>query len=354
MTAKPPKGIETKLPTNPLEAELLWHILQEVPEFRGVEHGNWHIWAFGLLGGIDIAQSSSLLKDRPIRLEIHTHRASIQQFCKTLQMGYHEVTINNQTTADDIDHYLSVAPNLYYRTRQSVRKIFWDSDKKVWWMQDWLGRQWYADEFSPKRGERLILMEEITSSFSEVLHLVLSEQAAHFLNATGVQEQMTTWQHHLRRPSLRKSWPSIVQDPCNYFWAALQIHHEIVTERDIAFRELYIQFILLSSERLESDAMRRQALLFRRSIQHWQRLSTLFLEDSSEALSMIPELDWGDFSSVSQIASDFINEESVDKIELRLQVFDTSLKKIVDIERMFFTSIVDVLSNRVRGHFFNA
>ena len=114
-------------------------------------------------------------------------------------------------------------------------------------------------ESSKAREKRLIMMESVDSTFSEVLHLVLSEQAAHFLNATGIQEQLITWNHHLRRPSLRKSWPSILEDGGNYYWAALQVHHEIIAYSDVAFRELYIQFILLVADVLDSDTIKSKA-----------------------------------------------------------------------------------------------
>ena len=168
MAAKPPKGIESKVPINPLDAELLWHMLQDITGFSTIEHNQWHTWAFGLRGGIDIAQQRSLLRGRPVRVQIQTHRTSIQQFCKTLQIGHEEISINNQTTSEDILSYLEIAPTLYYRTRKSVRKIVWDSENETWWMRDWLGKQWHADEFSPKRGERLIMMESVDSTFSEV------------------------------------------------------------------------------------------------------------------------------------------------------------------------------------------
>lgn len=348
MAAKPPKGIESKVPVNPLDEELLWHMLQDLSGFSTVEHSQWHTWAFGLMGGVDIAQQSSLLRGRPVRLQIQTHRASIQQFCKTLQIGYEEVSINNQMTSDDIWTYLEIAPTLYYRTRKSVRKIVWDQENDVWWMQDWLGKQWHADEFSPKRGERLILMESIDLTFLEVLHLVLSEQAAHFLNATGIQEQLITWNHHLRRPSLRKSWPSILEDTSNYYWAALQVHHEIKTDSDVAFRELYIQFILLAAEIIGSDTIKGKALLLRKSITQWQRLSTLLLDESSETLSQIPTLDWTDFERVESMVHHFHEEEEIGNVALRLQVFDDTLQKIVEIERTFFSTVVDILSSNVR------
>lgn len=348
MAAKPPKGIESKVPVNPLDAELLWHMLQDTSGFSTVEHNQWYSWAFGLMGGIDIAQQSSLLRGRPVRLQIQTHRASIEQFCKTLQIGYEEILMSNQTTSDDILTYLEIAPTLYYRTRKSVRKIVWDEDNDQWWMQDWLGKQWHADEFSPKRGERLILMESVDVTFSEVLHLVLSEQSAHFLNAVGIQEQLITWNHHLRRPSLRKSWPSILEDERNYYWAALQVHHEIVAHSDVAFRELYIQFILLVADILDSDTIKSKALLFRKSITQWQRLSTLLLDESSETLSQVPTLDWMNFELVESMSQKFLEEDEIANVALRLQVFDDSLQKIVEIERSFFTVVVDILSNKVR------
>ena len=215
-------------------------------------------------------------------------------------------------------------------------------------MRDWLGKQWHADEFSPKRGERLIMMESVDSTFSEVLHLVLSEQAAHFLNATGIQEQLITWNHHLRRPSLRKSWPSILEDGGNYYWAALQVHHEIIAYSDVAFRELYIQFILLVADVLDSDTIKSKALLLRKSITQWQRLSTLLLDESSETLSQVPTLDWMNFELVESMSQNFQEEDEIANVDLRLQVFDDSLQKIVDIERTFFTTVVEILSNNVR------
>ena len=83
MSTKPPKGIQSKKYVLPEESEVLWHLLNGFSEIAEVSVDQWNTFSFGLLGGVDVAQQSNLLRDRPVRIQVQTHRASFEHFCQT-------------------------------------------------------------------------------------------------------------------------------------------------------------------------------------------------------------------------------------------------------------------------------
>ena len=75
--------------------------------------GGWEELSFGLFGGIDIGCTCNVLRKHPIRLYIHTDRASIQQFCTLLQLPYFEQEIHSM---QDVRSSIVMAMNTYPKT----------------------------------------------------------------------------------------------------------------------------------------------------------------------------------------------------------------------------------------------
>ncbi len=350
MCSKPPKGIQPKNVVDVDSAEILWHLLSNL-EGVGIESTkNWETLAFGLLGGVDIAQQSNLLRDRPVRVQIQTHRASFAHFCQTMQLGFHEYALNNQWTANEVANVLELTEHVFYINRRGVWKLGRMEEDQPWWAENRIGKRWHQDTFSPKRGEKLWLVEDISSkSIKSIIHLVLAEQCAHFINSTGIEVQVQNWINHIRRPSLRKSWQSILSTQSEYFWAAAQVYHEIHASNDIAFRERYIQFLLLCADHLQCPELKSMTLDFRKSQRYWQQLSTVLLAESSVMLKLIPELDWMDMEAMFESAEKFESEQPVQNIEGRLSLMEDSIQRIVESEQRFFVMMSELLSGLARG-----
>ncbi len=350
MCSKPPKDIQAKNVVDVESSEVLWHLLSDLDGVDIESTRNWETLAFGLLGGVDIAQQSNLLRDRPVRVQIQTHRASFAHFCQTMQLGFEEYALNNQWTAEQVADLLELTENVFYINRRGVWKLGRMGDGQPWWAENKIGKRWHQDIFSPKRGEKLWLVEDISSkSIDGIIHLVLAEQCAHFINSTGIEVQVQNWINHIRRPSLRKSWQSILSTQSEYFWAAVQVYHEIHAAADIAFRERYIQFLLQCSDHLQCPELKSMTLDFRKSQRYWQQLSTVLLADSSVMLKKIPELDWTDIETVFDSSEKFENEESVQNIEGRLSLMEDSIQRIVESEQRFFVMMSELLSGLARG-----
>ncbi len=352
MSTKPPKGIQEKIVVDAIDAEVLWHLLSELPDvnINGLEH--WDTLAFGLLGGVDVGQQSNLLRDRPVRVQVQTHRASFQRFCQTLQLGFEEYNLHNQWTVDEVDDLLDMTDNVFYINKKGVWKLCVDdeSDTAVWWAENRVGKVWHREKFSPKRGEKIWLVEDVsTRSMQEIIHLVLSEQCAHFINSTGVESQVQNWLHHIRRPSLRKSWANILTESIDYYWAGVQLYHEIHSGEDVAFRERYIQFLLSCAEYLHCPDLKSMALDFRKSQRYWTQLSTVLLEETSQMLKQIPELDWTNTQYIFESASLFEKEEFQENLDARLVLMEESIVRIVNSERRFFIVVSEVLAGLARG-----
>ena len=350
MSTKPPKGIEQKKCVQSEESEALWHLLNGVSSLNLEASPSWDTLAFGLLGGVDISQQSNLLRDRPVRIQVQTHRASFAHFCQTLQLGFEEYVLNNQWTPDSVDSLLELTDNVFYINRKGVWKLSFSEDGETWWAQNRTGKVWNREGFRPKRGERLWLVENVSDrSMEDIIHLALAEQCAHFINATGIDIQVQNWMHHIRRPSLRKSWHSILSDSQDYYWASVQLYHEIHAEADVAFRERYIQFLLQCAEYLHCPNLKTMALDFRKSKRYWHQLSTVLLEESSEMLKCIPTLDWMNMDTVFEHASTFVTEEFTANLDARLSLMEDSVERIVSSERHFFVMVSELLSGLTRG-----
>lgn len=151
MSTKPPKGIQEKIVVDAVDAEVLWHLLSDLPDanINGLEH--WDTLAFGLLGGVDVGQQSNLLRDRPVRVQVQTHRASFQRFCQTLQVGFEEYNLHNQWTVDEVDDLLEMTDNIFYINKKGVWKLCVDheSDSAVWWAENRFGKSWHRENLHP-------------------------------------------------------------------------------------------------------------------------------------------------------------------------------------------------------------
>jgi len=350
MSTKPPKGIQPKKLVLPEEAEVLWHLLSGVPEISSTSFEAWDVLTFGLLGGVDVAQHSNLLRDRPVRIQVQTHRASFERFCQTLQIGFEEYSLTNQWTETEVLSLLDMTENVFYINKSGVWRLSQSEDGETWWAQNRLGKSWNATGFKPRRGDRLWLIEDLSSrNIQEVIHLVLSEQCAHFMNSVGVETQVQTWINHIRRPSLRKSWHSILEEMTDYYWASVQLYNEIHAESDVAFREKYIQFLLQCAEYLHCPDLKSMALDFRRSQRYWKQLGSVLLDEASPQLRDVPTVDWMDTGRVFSNASKFAEEDFDKNIESRLALMESALERIVAAERRFFVVVSEVLSGLVRG-----
>lgn len=350
MSTKPPKGIQSKKHVLPEESEVLWHLLSGLSEISETSIDQWDVLSFGLLGGVDIAQQSNLLRDRAVRIQVQTHRASFEHFCQTLQLGFEDYTLTNQWTEDTVIPLLDMTENVFYINRAGVWRLSLADDGETWWARNRLGKSWNAASFKPKRGDRLWLIENISSrSIQEVIHLVLAEQCAHFINSVGVETQVQSWLNHIRRPSLRKSWHSILSEMTDYYWASLQLYNEIHAQADVAFREKYIQFLLQCAEYLHCPDLKSMALDFRRSQRYWNQLGSVLLDDGSPQLRDVPVVDWMDSKVVFKNAAEFAEEDFDKNLESRLALMESAVQRIVAAERRFFVMVSEVLSGLVRG-----
>ena len=376
MYSKPPKGLIEKKSLQLEDAEVLWHLLNTQPNLELPDRSKWLTFAFGLLGGLDFGQQSNLLRDRPVRVQVYTHRTSLAYFCETLQLGFEEHSLSNQWTPDDVRDFVDMAEFVFLVNRQGVWRIQSSvqedprphSRQKLnerrrkqdvgpestelagWWARNQVGKVWYETAFSPKRSDRLLIIEGLQEkSIQEILQLILAEQCAHFINSTGVEAQTILWQHHIRRPSLRKSWQNILMDSEQYYWASLQLYHEIRSDGDVAFREKYIQFLLMCAEYLECLDLKSLAIEFRTSQRYWQSLSTLLLDQSSKMLANVPNEDWMDLKQMSENAARFSAEEFEANEGMRLQLMDDYVAKIAHAETRFFLTLSEILSGLAIG-----
>lgn len=129
----------------------------------------------------------------------------------------------------------------------------------------------------------------------------------------------------------------------------MQLYHEIHSGEDVAFRERYIQFLLSCAEYLHCPDLKSMALDFRKSQRYWTQLSTVLLEETSEMLKQIPELDWTNTQYIFESASLFEQEEFQENLEARLVLMEESIVRIVNSERRFFVLVSEVLSGLARG-----
>ena len=134
---------------------------------------------------------------------------------------------------------------------------------------DWVNRGTELS-FRPKRGDRPWLIENVSArSIQEIIHLVLSEQCAHFINSIGVEAQVKTPLNHIRRPSLRKSWHSILSEMTDYYWASVQ-HTTKSMQKRMLLLKVHIQFLLQCAEYSHCPDLKAMALDFRRSQRYWK------------------------------------------------------------------------------------
>jgi len=138
------------------------------------------------------------------------------------------------------------------------------------------------------------------------------------------------WLNHIRRKSLRKSWPSLLAKPKHYFWMAQQLQSEISKDGDSANREKYVEFLRLLSTQLHCPEIAELALDFRRSVQRWSVVALSLLDDSFADLLT---------GNLSENQSKFVALDIELDVDLRLELVADSLIEILDIERNAFTAL---------------
>ena len=128
-----------------------------------------HIF-FGLLGGVDVAQQSNLLRDRPVRIQVQTHRASFDHFCRTLQLGFEEYTLNNHWTENEVLPFLDITENVFYVNGTCVWKLSLSEDGETWWAQiGWVNR---TELPFVQSADCLWLVENVSARIQEIVHLL--------------------------------------------------------------------------------------------------------------------------------------------------------------------------------------
>ena len=61
---------------------------------------------------------------------------------------------------------LDMTENVFYMNRAGVWKLSLTDDGQTWWARNRLGKSWNGASFKPKRGDRLWLIENISSKYS--------------------------------------------------------------------------------------------------------------------------------------------------------------------------------------------
>ena len=342
---------------------------EQILQFLYPDAKEWEYLSFGLLGGLDIGQQSHLLRKHPLKLQIHTFRHNFQDLCHLLNIPYQELPIAADWKSEDIQNIL-----------KKVQNVFWVQGNQVWRLQGhftgWCGqaldgRIQNSSQFHFDDSQRLILLGDFHQMpMKSVLKLVLAEQCAYYSNSTGVEMAVNNWLNLIRRPSLRKSWPSLLSVPRHYFWMAVHLYSQIHLENDVAYRERYVQFLRVASEYLEVPKLQEIALLFRKSISIWQVLGSVLLDSSSKALSQISKPHPKALDSKKTTNTDHTETimemesiyelwvhdqlalfltESIDlDIESRLFVIEDCLKKILQAEQEAFQQIAIVLQHQIK------
>ena len=168
--------------------------------------------------------------------------------------------------------------------------------------------------------------------------VVPAEQVAYFQNATGVERKVQNWINHIRRKSLRKSWPELLKKRRHYFWMTQQLYLGIINSGDVGNREKYVEFLRFLAQKFDIPELSKIALGFRRSIQNWTVLAMTLLDGSSSGIAEV--------SSPHELEGNlalFLENENELDVNFRLEVIENSLLEILKIERETFAKIGSVL-----------
>jgi len=303
--------------------------------------GGWEELSFGLFGGIDIGCTCNVLRKHPIRLYIHTDRASIQQFCTLLQLPYFEQEIHSM---QDVRSSIVMAMNTYPKTLLLV-------DGDVFLCLDSKARTLVAlhtpeisipiETILHRRTKiRMIALgEALDISKRELLLLSLASSIAHFHNRTGIDQQCQGWINSIRRPSIRKSWPKLLKKRDNYFWMAVQLYRQIISAGDIAHRERYVSFLRAVSVELEQPELSKIALQFRRSAEQWRRLAVSLIDANNSVLITAQKS-----RNLDSLLENFMRQDKDLDISLRMNVIERTIQNIIRIEKQAFAEISAVIT----------
>jgi hypothetical protein len=296
---------------------------------------DWNSLAFGVLGGVDIGCFIYNPRHHPIRMSIRTERTSLQLFCSLAQLAYFEKKIANK---DELNHCLEQLRFYYQNILIVAGKIVYivegtdlESLVPITGMDSSVVK---GDEFFAEGSFQLIAYDdEHKISKKELLLLALASNIAHYHNSDGVSMQCRNWLNQLRRPSVRNSWPKLLEERENYFWMSKQMHRQILSMGDIAFRETFITFLRGVSTEFELPILNKIALQFRSSSEQWNRLAFALIGADNSLLEN------GSDAQLEQ----FIKENSTLDISMRIQVIDITLQRILTIEKQAFAELREAI-----------
>jgi hypothetical protein len=302
--------------------------------------GEWKDLSFGIFGGLDIGCHCTVLRNHPIKLFVDFHRASIRQFCSYLQLPYFEHQV---TDIQNLCNSLVPCINTYPKTLLCVEGEFYicvdNKARTVVSISD--SKKLLPIDSIVQRKQRIYIIgmgASMDVSKSELLLLSLASSIAHYQNRTGVLQQVESWVHLLRRPSIRNSWPKLLQSKDNYFEMAIQFYRQIGAD-DFAFRERYVSFLRAVAIFMDKPELSRIALEFRHSAELWRRLGLALIDSDSPSMMAAQTTE-----DISLLLETFRSESLELDIPLRLQYIEKTIQQIFNTERKAFAAIHDVIA----------
>lgn len=298
---------------------------------------NWQSLAFGILGGLEVDYQCNLLRSRPIRLQIITNRIDFHYLSRVLQLPYYSTPCSSEVDNwQEVQHLKEEFSDVFIFTSTEIFEVQKDCLVKVSTKEatsihrsNWV----WSDQMSIYAVEGL---REISSK--EIILLCLAEQVAYFQNSTGVERKVQNWINHIRRKSLRKSWPELLKKRRHYFWMTQQLYSGIMDSADVGDREKYVEFLRVLAQKFDIPELAKIALGFRRSIQNWTVLAMALLDGSSTGIADVSS----PHEQEGNLALFLANDQDLD-ISFRLEVIENSLQEILEIERETFRKIGQVL-----------
>ena len=298
---------------------------------------NWKNIQFGILGGLDVDYQCNLLRSRPIRLQIQTSRIDFHYLSRVLQLPYYSVSCTSENDSwqealrlkEEFSDLFIVTEKDIFEIREGYMISISHHQSAPVHHTNWL----WTERMSLYAVEGLRFVDP-----KEIILLCLAEQVAYFQNSNGVERKVQNWINHIRRKSLRKSWPELLKKRKHYFWMTQQLYSGIMKDGDVANRERYVEFLRVLSEKFDVPELSTIALGFRRSIQSWIVLAMALLDGSTEGIS--------DISSAHEQEGNlalFLKDDKELDVAFRLEVIEHALQEILTTERDTFEKIGQVL-----------
>lgn len=298
---------------------------------------NWQNIKFGILGGLDADYQCNLLRSRPIRLQIQTNRVDFYYLSRVLQVPYYSISCG--LTHDNWQEVQNL--------QEDFSDVFIFTEKDIFEVQDGYVINISQKNSSPIHHTNWLWTENMSLyaveglrflTPKEIILLCLAEQVAYFQNANGVERNVQNWINHIRRKSLRKSWPELLKKRKHYFWMTQQLYSGIIRSSDVANREKYVEFLRVIAQKFDIPELANIALGFRRSIQSWTVLAMALLDGSAAGIAEI--------SSEHELEGNlslFLKDGKELDVTFRLEVIEAALQEILKIERETFIKISRVL-----------